>query len=100
MEKSVRLPGYDYSKLGFYFVIICTKNRKHIFGEIKNQIMCLSISGKFVYALQQIRDDIYLDEFIVMPNYVHGIIILDKNVSGNDYGISKNEIDTVGIARG
>jgi len=78
--RSLRLPGYDYSQAGAYFVTACTQNRVMLFGEVIDGDVRLNEMGTIV---QQIWDDlpthyhgIDLDGFIVMPNHVHGIIIL------------------------
>jgi len=75
---SSRLPGYDYSQNGLYFVTICTKERECFFGEIVNEKMILSEVGKIA---KQYWEEIpnhfshmHLDEFSIMPNHVHGII--------------------------
>jgi len=79
-RRSLRLPGYDYSQAGAYFVTACTQNRVVLFGEIIDGDVRLNEMGTIV---QQTWDDlpthyhgIDLDAFIVMPNHVHGIIIL------------------------
>ncbi len=79
---SARLPGFDYSKDGDYSVTICVKNRKCLFGNVENKEMILNDLGQM--AVQSWLDipkhfpDCSLDEFIVMPNHVHGIIIINK----------------------
>jgi REP element-mobilizing transposase RayT len=77
---SLRLPGYDYSQAGAYFITACTQHRVMRFGEVINCDVRLNDMGTIV---QQTWDDlpthyqgIELDAFIVMPNHVHGIIIL------------------------
>ncbi|HRP69197.1 MAG TPA: hypothetical protein PLY93_06675, partial [Turneriella sp.] len=76
--ESARLKGYDYSSPGFYFVTICTKNREHFFGEIKNNVMNFSnmgqIATKFWREIVDHFPHVKLDEFIIMPNHLHGII--------------------------
>ncbi len=83
--KSTRLEGYDYSQNGYYFVTICTKNRECFFGDIDNGEMQLSEIGKIAqkYFLEIPRHFpfVRLGEFVVMPNYFHGIIIIDKIIS-------------------
>ncbi len=86
-RKNNRLPKYDYSSPGFYFVTISTKNNYNYFGYIRNGIMCLNECGSLVW--QQWRwleryPYIDLDEFIVMPNHVHGILIIKDFASGTD----------------
>lgn len=78
----MRLKGHDYSQPGEYFVTICTKNREHLFGEIVDGVMRPSEVGEIVKRcwvdLPIHCPNIQLDEFVVMPNHVHGIIrILD-----------------------
>ena len=77
-RRSIRLKGYDYSQAGAYFVTICTYDRVCLFGEIVDGEMVLNDSGRIVVnewaRTAQIRDEIELDEFVVMPNHVHGII--------------------------
>jgi len=81
---SVRLKGYDYSQGGYYFVTICTQNRRPLFGEIKNDVMILNDAGKMVdrqwNGLAGRFKNIQLDEYIVMPNHFHGIIIIVANI--------------------
>jgi putative transposase len=79
-RRSIRLTGYDYSQTGAYFVTICTQNRECLFGDIVDGEMGLNDAGCIV---KQCWDNIpahfshvELDEFIVMPNHVHGIIVI------------------------
>ncbi|MEJ5165965.1 MAG: transposase [Thermoanaerobaculia bacterium] len=92
-RKSIRLKGYDYSHPGGYFITICTYNRKHLFGKIINGKMALNDGGKIVqqYWLEIPKHfpNAGLDEFIIMPNHVHGIIMIHNNVQANDYSPSK-----------
>ncbi len=80
IRKPNRLQRYDYSRAGYYFVTICTHNRVNYFGEIDKDQMKLSKIGQIATECwQQIPehfDDAVLDEFVVMPNHIHGIIIL------------------------
>jgi len=82
-RRSIRLRGYDYSENGAYFVTICTRNREHLFGEIKNEEMRLNDAGRMIdrwwYELGNRFPDIELDAFVVMPNHIHGIIVI-KNL--------------------
>jgi REP element-mobilizing transposase RayT len=77
-RRSVRLPDYDYSKPGAYFITICVRNRECLFGEIINGEMRLNefgeiVSEKWLWLAQQYLY-IKLDEFVVMPNHFHGIL--------------------------
>jgi len=78
-RRSIRLKGYDYTQPGAYFVTICTYQRDEIFGEIINGEMRLSALGKIVreewLRSAEIRKEIQVfeDEFMIMPNHLHGI---------------------------
>jgi putative transposase len=79
-RRSVRLRGYDYSSPGYYFITICTQNRACLFGDVANGQMQLNDAGKMVMdeweKSAQIRNEIRLDDFIVMPNHFHGIAVI------------------------
>lgn len=79
-RRSIRLKGYDYSNAGVYFVTICIQNRECLLGEITNGEMKLNEYGKIVeYTWNDLinhNQHIQLDNYIVMPNHVHGIIII------------------------
>jgi len=76
--ESTRLKGYDYASPGAYFVAICTKNREQSFGMIDGGKMHLSELGKIAESMwREIPyhfENTEIDEFVVMPNHVHGII--------------------------
>jgi len=100
---SARLENWDYGWKAAYFVTICTAGREHYFGTITNGEMILSEIGRI--AQQEwlktpiIRPDmnIRLDEFVVMPNHIHGIIIIGKN-QYNQCNSGINEVETRCIA--
>ncbi len=79
-RKSIRLKEFDYSQPGAYFVTICTRDREHIFGEIVDGEMRLNANGQIVEECWETLPSHYpnmeLDAFIVMPNHVHGIIVI------------------------
>jgi REP element-mobilizing transposase RayT len=77
-RRSIRLYGFDYSSPGLYFVTICTQNRICLLGDFKKGILELNDAG---ISIKQIWKDlpqrfqhITLDEYVVMPNHIHGII--------------------------
>ena len=80
LRRSMRLPGYDYSHAGAYFVTICTHRRIPLFGEVVDDTVRLNASGLVVTTtwndLPVHYPNVDLDAFIVMPNHVHGILIL------------------------
>ena len=81
-KRSIRLSTWDYSWNAEYFITICTKNRAHFFGEVVNNEMKLSKIGElalqFWYDIIEHFSFVFLDEFTVMPNHIHGIIKIDR----------------------
>ncbi len=79
---SARLKDWDYRWYAMYFVTICTKNRKHYFGEITDGEIILSETGKLCEKyLNEIPEHfpfVLLDSSVVMPNHVHAIIVIDN----------------------
>lgn len=101
---SARAQWWDYGWAGAYFITICTKNREHHFGEIVNGKMQLSHCGILAdifwheiknHAINAAETEtghapsVQLGAFVVMPNHIHGILILN----GNDIAIADNGID-------
>ena len=88
--ESTRLKKWDYGSPAHYFVTICTYNRISFFGDVVKGKMILSkigeIADKFWKEIPQHFDNAQLDEFIVMPNHIHGIlVIVEKNCKNNKY---------------
>jgi len=69
-RKPMRLPGYDYSMPGAYFITACTKNRDFLF---ETQDTKLAVESAW-YSVVDVFANIELDEFVVMPNHIHGIV--------------------------
>jgi len=84
--ESNRLKNYDYSQNGAYFITIVTKNRNHFFGNITDKKMALSKIGEIVQKywdeIPQHFSFIHLDEMVVMPNHIHGILWIDGDGGG------------------
>ena len=74
-RRSIRLPEYDYSQSGCYYITICTNHRELVFGNIKNAEMELSELGeivkKYLLEIPQHFENVFLDEYIIMPNHIH-----------------------------
>lgn len=87
-RRSVRLKGYDYSSPGAYFVTLVTFRREALFGEILDGEMYLNPLGKLVKKCWQAISIHFLlarlDEFVMMPNHLHGIIFLSKGEASAD----------------
>lgn len=85
-RRSIRLKNFDYSNPGAYFITICAHNHECLFGKVisenGNSTVCLSDYGKIVndewLKSGEIRGEITLDEYVLMPNHFHGIIFLGK----------------------
>lgn len=88
-RKSIRLPKYDYSQSGAYFITICTHQREWLFGEILNKKMLLNEFGNIArnewLETPKIRPNIKLGEFIIMPNHIHGIIWIKDELKGTEH---------------
>ena len=96
-RKNIRLKNYNYSSNGCYFITICTKNKKNLFGRYdvgaihelpekhaKNRCIVLNQYGKIVeniiQTLPERYEEIYMDNYIVMPNHIHMLISINNNV--------------------
>lgn len=83
-RRSIRLKGYDYTQAAAYFITLCTWQSKCLFGEVVRGEMRLNQAGRIVEAVwQQLASQfrqIRLDEFCVMPNHFHGIILISSVV--------------------
>src|SRR5690349_21724454 len=84
-RQSTRLRGYDYAQAGAYFVTLVTQGRESRFGVIVGEEMQLNAAGQMVteewLALPARFPMMDLDEFIVMPNHMHGIIVISDDES-------------------
>ncbi len=90
-RRSIRLKGYDYAQPGAYLLTLCTYQRQCLFGEIREGRMYLNQIGNIVaqewMRSSKIRQEIELDEWVIMPNHLHGIVIItdtktDANIVG------------------
>ncbi len=77
-RRSIRLPAYDYSQEGMYFITICTHQRECLFGEVVDGEMRLNEYGKIVAEewlnTARVRANVELHEFVVMPNHFHAVL--------------------------
>jgi hypothetical protein len=89
-RRSIRLAGYDYASEGGYYITIVTKGRVCLFGEVINGEMQLNDFGRIVheewFRSTVIRHEIELDmdEFVVMPNHIHGIVWINDDRGRGD----------------
>ena len=88
---SVRLKDYDYSQEGAYFITICTVNHSTILGNIENGTINLSPIGGIVQDLwarnPESQSGIEIDQFIIMPNHLHGIIVITEKKESSRMGL-------------
>jgi len=79
-RRSIRLTDYDYSQSGGYFVTVVTQGRACLFGEIVNETIKLNEAGHMVerwwFELKHKFPTVETDEFVVMPNHFHGIVVI------------------------
>ena len=96
--QSARAQWWDYGNNAAYFITICTANREHYFGNIINEKMHLSsigvIANVFWHEIKKHTHFIKLGEFIVMPNHIHGILIIDKPFDDIDNNIGTDNVET------
>ncbi len=85
-HRSIRLPHYDYAQAGAYFVTIVAWHREFLFGEIVHKTMVLSDYGKIAEECWRLIPDhfphVELGAFVIMPNHVHGIIVITDQRRG------------------
>ena len=109
-RKSIRLSGYDYSLAGGYFITIVTMDRVSLFGKVKNDEVILNDQGVIArnewFKTAQLRPQLTIndDEFVVMPNHIHGIIwIKDDHVgtqrrcapTNNRFSVGSQTLDSI-----
>ena len=97
-RKTIRLKNYDYSSNGYYFITLCSRDRKNLFGQLKNAVgaplACARHDNIEWSYLGQIIDkqwndlmihyeNIIWDDYIIMPNHIHGIIIVNKRAEAS-----------------
>lgn len=105
-RQSIRLPQYDYSGTGYYFITLCTNERQSLFGEIIDGRMILNSLGKIIRAewvsvVRYYNGRVLLDIFVIMPNHFHAIVILNpdiKNIVGVTLAVARdvsNQVDII-----
>ncbi|MDP8965014.1 MAG: hypothetical protein M3O33_13750 [Cyanobacteriota bacterium] len=93
-RRSIRLRGYDYTREGAYYFTICCHQRRSLLGEIKEGAMHLNLIGITVKAVWESLPRhfplIELDAFVVMPNHVHGIIVITDSAGNSNPNFNHN----------
>jgi len=102
-RRSIRLKGYDYTLPGAYFVTVCTHERACLFGAVADGEMQLNDAGRMAQGawneLSVRFPDVRLDTFVVMPNHVHGVIIVGAQFIAPSDGFVTTTIDQGAINR-
>ena len=97
VRHSIRLPGYDYTSAGWYFVTFCVQNRECAFGEMRSGGVIPSEAGRFVQdcwqAIPVHFPYVDLDAWVLMPNHLHGILAIRPDTRPRD-----NDGDLIGTA--
>ncbi|MGB1249678.1 MAG: transposase [Candidatus Promineifilaceae bacterium] len=96
--ESTRLPSWDYGRAGYYYITICTKNRQLFLGTVVEDDVSLSKIGEIVadewVNTAQIRPNVELDEWIVMPNHLHLILVITYKITSTRREVSQQKIAT------
>ena len=77
-RKPQRLRGFDYSKANYYFVTICTDERKDLFGEIGKLNELGNLAEKKLLEIEHYYENVFVDKYVIMPNHIHAIIVLNN----------------------
>lgn len=97
-RKSIRLKGYDYSQAGLYFITICCQDRVCRFGDVVNGEMVLNELGQIAHdewiKLSNRFSNFEIDVFQIMPNHMHGIILLNNASVGAGFTPAQYDLDT------
>ena len=87
-RRSIRLPSWDYRWPGAYFITVCTYRRVPLFGDVVDGQMALNPFGRIVAdecrRTEQVRDNVALDAFVVMPDHMHGVIVITTDPDNGD----------------
>jgi hypothetical protein len=102
-RKPQRLRNYNYTQNGMYFVTICTQDRLNLFGQIENGNLILNNAGKMVFhkfgEMPKVYPDISIDKFIVMPNHLHAILVIQHGtVQQEDSGTPQGAFPTMSLS--
>ena len=85
-RRSIRLKDYDYSSQGYYYITICLQNRECLLGDIRDGELFINEYGKIAQnewlKTANIRNNVELDDFVIMPNHIHGILVLTDDCRG------------------
>lgn len=97
-RKPIRLKEYDYSREGYYFLTMCAYNRENLFGKVIDGVMILNEFGNILknelLKTEEIRKEIKIDSYVIMPNHLHLVIqidiVTDKESIQDDINVGTN----------
>lgn len=96
-RRSIRLKGYDHTRSGAYYVTVCTHGRLPLFGDVVNDVMVPNAMGDIVHrcwdAIPEHMPMVVCDAFVVMPNHVHGIIMITDVAAGTSVDNGSPDVD-------
>jgi len=99
-RRSMRLRGYDYAQAGAYFITICSQGRACPFGEVSDGAMCMNAAEELAASLwgdiPKRFSEVDLDAFVVMPDHIHGIIVLPDPAVAL-HSSSRTGVDTLAV---
>lgn len=103
-RRSIRLRGYDYTRAGAYYVTVCTQDRFPLFGDVVNDEMMPNAMGAIVQrcwdAIPEHMPMVVCDAFVVMPNHVHGIIVITDVAGASAHNASSDGDGRGGVGAG
>ena len=80
-RKATRIPGYDYSRCNFYFITICTHEKKCIFGSPNNLNSWGMIANEHIRRIEEHYPSVKVNQYVIMPNHVHMIIEMEDHAN-------------------
>ena len=84
VRKPTRIPNYDYSKDNYYFVTICTYEKKCIFGTVREIGRYGKIAADSIDTLSSHYSNVSIDKYVVMPNHIHMIVVIGCKIEISD----------------
>lgn len=95
---SCRLSGWNYAEGGWYYVTVCAEGKKAMFGKVENEKMHLFAAGvlaeKYWKEIPERFENARLSEFVIMPNHMHGIIVLSGDEVGAGAEVKRVNVET------
>ena len=98
-RRTPRLPGFDYTRPGIYFVSICTYRRRYVLGRVVDGEVYLSRAGRIVeeewLLTAERRPYVMLGSYVIMPNHVHGLIVIQERLRDGPAGRRQHSLSSI-----